>query len=258
MKKQKIKRLAAFIAVVGMGVGLSDRALADFTITGGPDAQGRQAEADFAIVNGNLQITLKNLDTTIPTAPWDATYILGALFFNYTGSGTLSANSSTSGAVVGSGGGVIGTLADPANTIGSYWAFANGVLTGAPHGATSGLSAVGYSINGMPSNANMGPAPQQQTDGVAGGILGWSDVSGGNNSVKQPLAYTSIVFTLTGSNLPDAAHLTSDLFNDVSFQYGTSLDDANLPEPTTMIAGALLLLPFGASTLKIVRRTKAE
>jgi hypothetical protein len=29
-----------------------------------------------------------------------------------------------------------------------------------------------------------------------------------------------------------------------------------VPEPTTMIAGALLLLPFGASTLRILRRTR--
>jgi hypothetical protein len=27
-----------------------------------------------------------------------------------------------------------------------------------------------------------------------------------------------------------------------------------VPEPTTMIAGALLLLPFGASTLRILRK----
>jgi hypothetical protein len=32
---------------------------------------------------------------------------------------------------------------------------------------------------------------------------------------------------------------------------------ATVPEPTTMIAGALLLLPFGASTLRIVRRNQA-
>jgi hypothetical protein len=30
-----------------------------------------------------------------------------------------------------------------------------------------------------------------------------------------------------------------------------------VPEPTTMIAGALLLLPFGASTLRIVRKNRA-
>ena len=29
-----------------------------------------------------------------------------------------------------------------------------------------------------------------------------------------------------------------------------------IPEPTTMIAGALLLLPFGASTLRMLRKTR--
>jgi hypothetical protein len=29
-----------------------------------------------------------------------------------------------------------------------------------------------------------------------------------------------------------------------------------VPEPTTMIAGALLLLPFGASTLRRMRKTR--
>jgi hypothetical protein len=29
-----------------------------------------------------------------------------------------------------------------------------------------------------------------------------------------------------------------------------------VPEPTTMLAGALLLLPFGASTLRILRRNR--
>jgi hypothetical protein len=32
---------------------------------------------------------------------------------------------------------------------------------------------------------------------------------------------------------------------------------APVPEPTTMIAGALLLLPFGASTLRILRKSRA-
>ena len=31
-----------------------------------------------------------------------------------------------------------------------------------------------------------------------------------------------------------------------------------VPEPTTMIAGALLLLPFGASVLRILRKKKTE
>ena len=35
-----------------------------------------------------------------------------------------------------------------------------------------------------------------------------------------------------------------------------SLNEAPVPEPTTIIAGALLLLPFGASTLRILRKTR--
>ena len=41
-----------------------------------------------------------------------------------------------------------------------------------------------------------------------------------------------------------------------TFAAGT-LIPVPVPEPTTMIAGALLLLPFGASTLRIVRRRMA-
>jgi hypothetical protein len=44
-------------------------------------------------------------------------------------------------------------------------------------------------------------------------------------------------------------------WNDVVLpSYGASINVAPVPEPTTMIAGALLLLPFGASTLRILRK----
>jgi hypothetical protein len=36
-----------------------------------------------------------------------------------------------------------------------------------------------------------------------------------------------------------------------------TVPDVAVPEPTTMIAGALLLLPFGASTLRILRKNRA-
>jgi len=38
---------------------------------------------------------------------------------------------------------------------------------------------------------------------------------------------------------------------------GASISLAPVPEPTTMVAGALLLLPFGASTLRILRKRTA-
>ena len=78
---------------------------------------------------------------------------------------------------------------------------------------------------------------------------------------------TSLVGTWTGSlssssfvALPTAAHfldVTSLQFiSDGEGRYW-GLDDfafSAVPEPTTMIAGALLLLPFGASTLRILRK----
>jgi hypothetical protein len=39
--------------------------------------------------------------------------------------------------------------------------------------------------------------------------------------------------------------------------FGPNAELTAVPEPTTMIAGALLLLPFGASTLRIIRKRMA-
>jgi choice-of-anchor C domain-containing protein len=52
----------------------------------------------------------------------------------------------------------------------------------------------------------------------------------------------------------------ADISGDPGF-YGAVLGDVSLvpvPEPATMIAGALLLLPFGASTLRILRKARTE
>jgi hypothetical protein len=54
------------------------------------------------------------------------------------------------------------------------------------------------------------------------------------------------------------ADFNTALQTDGKTQGALSTGYASTPEPTTLIAGALLLLPFGASTLKIVRRKKAE
>ena len=42
-----------------------------------------------------------------------------------------------------------------------------------------------------------------------------------------------------------------------NFWVGDNFTFTPVPEPTTMIAGALLLLPFGASTLRMLRRRTA-
>jgi len=45
--------------------------------------------------------------------------------------------------------------------------------------------------------------------------------------------------------------------NDGFEEWAANLGTSPIPEPTTMIAGALLLLPFGASTLRVLRNRKA-
>jgi hypothetical protein len=37
-----------------------------------------------------------------------------------------------------------------------------------------------------------------------------------------------------------------------------SFHQTAVPEPSTVVAGALLLLPFGVSTLRILRKSKAS
>jgi hypothetical protein len=50
--------------------------------------------------------------------------------------------------------------------------------------------------------------------------------------------------------------MTRSQFANGSIQdtYSQNIQILAVPEPTTMIAGALLLLPFGASTLRILRK----
>lgn len=83
-----------------------------------------------------------------------------------------------------------------------------------------------------------------------------------NNGFKQfdPYVFESASFTL--SNLNFTANST---VSDVSFTFGTPSGTvcgvpnqySSVPEPSTVFAGALLLLPFGVSVIRIVRKHRA-
>lgn len=90
------------------------------------------------------------------------------------------------------------------------------------------------------SNAALSGSPQDGADNL---MLGAEVVNG----VVDPLT----VGTWTSdANLPGGQGW--DKASDVNvLVYGTPV-----PEPTTMIAGVLLLLPFGASTFRILRKTR--
>jgi hypothetical protein len=61
-------------------------------------------------------------------------------------------------------------------------------------------------------------------------------------------------FVATANQTPTAVDLKLEYSGD-----DFALDDISLalvPEPTTFIAGALLLLPFAASTIRFIRKTR--
>jgi hypothetical protein len=81
---------------------------------------------------------------------------------------------------------------------------------------------------------------------LGNGNPGYTVTASGNNSVTTETA--TMLTALTG--LTAEADLVAIVSPD-----GQSYVVA-VPEPTTMLAGALLLLPFGASTLRILRKTR--
>jgi hypothetical protein len=50
---------------------------------------------------------------------------------------------------------------------------------------------------------------------------------------------------------------TNSSGDSITYQITPQVHNVVVPEPTTMLAGALLLLPFGASTLRILRKSRA-
>jgi len=247
---------ASVLLATALAAG-SNTSFAALTYTGSGTG-GRAASVTFNESGGDLIVTLSNMGTE-PTSQWDASYLLGAVFFNYTGPGTLAANATSLGAVLPSGNGVIGSMAS-GSTVGSYWAYSP--VTGGP--ASEVLTGVGYNLGGLPANGNMGPNAQK-VDGANGSLLGWNNVNNANSSVTmhEPLAYTTIVFTLDGSGLPSS--LVASDFTDVTFQYGTMLTGetsfggstvpiGSAPEPNYGIATAACLLPFIGLVLLRSRR----
>jgi hypothetical protein len=82
--------------------------------------------------------------------------------------------------------------------------------------------------------------------------------NGINDSLINAPAFSYVHFM--GTTVATSSALTIAFRQDPAYFH---LDDVSVigpsavPEPTTMIAGALLLLPFGASTLRILRKRTA-
>jgi hypothetical protein len=171
-------------------------------------------------VSGNLVVTLTNTSTFDVDDPPD---VLTALFFDLSAGVTLTPVS----AYLGSGSTWFfdTTAPNPGTTggnVGGEWAYAPS-LVGAPRGATNGIGSAGFGLFGS-FNFN-GPElyPPTAVNGLDYGIVSAGDNPGtGNAKVtgEVPLIKNSVVFTLGYTG-------TINYIGNVSFQYGTALDEPN-------------------------------
>ena len=76
---------------------------------------------------------------------------------------------------------------------------------------------------------------------LAAGVAGIVSPPAGPYDINAGGDYQFVLDAYSGSTLIGQSDITVDV----------------VPEPTTMLAGALLLLPFGASTLRILRKSRA-
>jgi hypothetical protein len=96
-------------------------------------------------------------------------------------------------------------------------------------------------------NSSPSGATSIEVIGLLGGVQQWTLSEGVNSSTWAFLDGTG---TSAVNELEIVANSASPYLMD-------TLTYTPVPEPTTMVAGALLLLPFGASTLRILRRRTA-
>ena len=219
----------AFIIMGSANVARAD-GVAIFTGSGiNPiTGQGLSASATFSVTGNVLTITLTNTSVADVLAPSD---VLTGVFFS--NGGTLTPGTALLG------GSTVFFGPNGGGDVGGEWAYMAG-LAGAPGGATQGVSSAGFGLFGSANFCTVCTNLQGPTavDGVQYGITSAGDdtatgnaaVTGGNALIKN-----SVVFTMT---LPVGTTLNPNSLTNVSFQYGTALDEPNLPnvpEPASML-----------------------
>lgn len=256
---RNLKAICTAIAVAGLCVGLNGRAVASIFIGSGTgvDNTPLAASVSFSLSGNTLTVTLVNTSTRDIHTTGN---LLTAVFFS--SNGKLTPQTSVGSATVTGTEWNAAIQSDPGVfDVRSHWEYASS-LTGMPGGATAGISSTGLGKFGSGNFAPVGvsldgpeyglvPAANYRTEG--------GTYDGLDNNNGRPVYQNSVMFLLTASD-----GFTVDSISNVGFQYGTALAGTPggepyipaVPEPATMLAGALLLLPFGASAIRIMRKNK--
>ncbi len=219
----------ALVAGVAVALGAS---VSSASVTWSATVGSRSASAVFTTSGTTLTILLSNDATSDALVPID---VLTGIFFDVSG-GALSLTRTS--VVVAPGSSVLNGTTDPGNVVGGEFAYRGG-LSGAPHGAAYGVSSAGLGLFGpgdlFPGSNLNGPA---SPDGIQYGLTtaGDNPATGNGGINSEPLIKNAVLITLDG--LPSGFDLAR--IGNVSFQYGTALDEPNIPTP-----GALSLLGLG-------------
>lgn len=200
----------------------------------------RSASATFDAVGSDLLITLTNTSTNDVLEP---TRILTALFFDIVG-GPLTLTPAS--AVVPAGSTVHFGPTDPGGVVGGEWEYGDASSLGPtapPQNQRYGVGSAGFGVFGsgqlFPGSNLQGPI---NIDGLQYGITSAGDnMATGNAPVtgSQALIQNEVVFRLSGLPAgfdPSTPGLITNLF----WQYGTSLDDGGVPEPSSLALFALV------------------
>ncbi len=239
-----------------LALGLSSSLLASpITFTG--TSGDLSATAEFKVQGSDLIVTLTNTSAADVTNP---SQVLTALFFDVAGNPVLTPLN----AVLAPGSTVINGPTPSTNPspdgVGGEWGLAGG-LSGAPLGANYGISSSGLGLFGdanFPGNNLQGPnanppydPTKKQLDGVQYGITSAGDnpATGNGGIAGQGLIKNAVVFTIGGFSGNPALDISN-----VSFQYGTSLTEPNIPSVPEVTTILLALAGFGGTGRAGLRR----
>jgi len=231
-----MKKLLLCGGALAAALSLGSSAFAAPITFSGTNGSNLTAEATFAVVGNQLQVTLTNTSSVDVV---NTSSLLTAVFFDISGS---SLNLSKVSAVLAPGSTVFGDSdGQPAGgVVGGEWAYAGGIS--GPNGADYGISSTGLNVFG---DNQLFPGPDLDAptspNGSNYGIVSAGDnpATGNTGLLNDPFIKNSVVFTL--GNLPAGFDPALSISN-VTFQYGTSFSEPQTPgiPPRTPPAGVPL------------------
>jgi PEP-CTERM motif len=213
--------------------------------TNGPGAQS--AQISITVSGSDLLVTLSNTSTGDPSAPSD---ILTGVFFDITGYPTLTLKP-VSAVICGTCSVTSGGLTDSGGGVGGEWAYKR--VTDLAYGADYGISSSGLNLFGPKDLIGGTSFLKNSPGGVGYGITSNYDSSGNNNGgiSGMPLIMNAVLFDFAISGVAGKFDPSAAISN-VTFQYGTKLNEVHVPEPATAT-----LIGLGVLAIGVCRRKRA-